>query len=483
MTRAPMRRRSGGVLTMRPRHDPAFRFVAALVAVGVLHVQALAQITVETGPDAEPTDPKSEPEIEGTRRVGVFVYPARDGEQNSARVLETLLRKEGRRLEGITVATGSAPAELTPSKDIEPLVDEGVKLLQNGNGSEAETKFAKALDELRRYRGTTDMRLLARALKGRGIARVLQGRKSDGRADMQASLNVWPNQQPTSYGYNLQVVETFKEVRNERASQRRGALKVTTTAEGAQVHLDGEVQGYTPVEVSDLHPGRHWIQASRDGYVRENAWIRVPSDETKTKELALKPRGDLQAYRRDRQRLRTAIHGRDAVREPLRTFRRRIRAEEILVVNAAQGDGGYTITGWYSSGPDAKLQEVDRSIARDASFLEHVRTTLSELLGAERAPDEAGAPLDPPEQDEESVVRQGGDGEGEELYIDPDATILQEDSGDADDEAVTRKWWFWTIIGGVGAGLVTGSVFLFSSAGGGSGPVGDVRIDLNQLGE
>ncbi len=64
-----------------------------------------------------------------------------------------------------------------------------------------------------------------------------------------------------------------------------GVLHVVTDPPGAEVSVDGEPRGSTPIELK-LPPGRHALRVDRDGYQPAVAHVRLPA------------RGDLEVSRR-----------------------------------------------------------------------------------------------------------------------------------------------------------------------------------------
>ena len=71
-------------------------------------------------------------------------------------------------------------------------------------------------------------------------------------------------------------------------------------------------------------------------------------------------------------------------------------------------------------------------------------------------------------------------GPGGDLIIDPNDPIFRTNNDD-DDDAITGKWWFWAVVGGVTAGLVGGGYALLSASGEGSGPAGQIVLDVGRL--
>ena len=70
------------------------------------------------------------------------------------------------------------------------------------------------------------------------------------------------------------------------APRKTGTLSVTSTPPGAQVIVDGKPRGVTPLELTDVAPGRHEVALkSTDGSVRRT--VTVATDKTVTIEEAI----------------------------------------------------------------------------------------------------------------------------------------------------------------------------------------------------
>ncbi|MGH9337606.1 MAG: PEGA domain-containing protein, partial [Vicinamibacteria bacterium] len=77
------------------------------------------------------------------------------------------------------------------------------------------------------------------------------------------------------------------EQRVEVAAERRvvraelvaalASLRVETNVPGARVLLDGEERGTTPLELSNLSPGRHQLEVSADGYETRTETVELES--------------------------------------------------------------------------------------------------------------------------------------------------------------------------------------------------------------
>ncbi|MGM0577337.1 MAG: PEGA domain-containing protein [Myxococcota bacterium] len=461
---------------LHPR-GKTYRTLAVLTAVGVFNLEMVAlmhgRLTLPTArAQAQPEAPARAAAEE--RRVALIVFPRRSADEGDAQVLQTLMRQEVERLKDVSVVTGSPdPAEDAQSVAAD-LVEAGFRALNVRDHVEAEARLSEAYEKLIRHTGPLDRRLMARALKGLGVARVMAGQMRAGKDMMRASLNLWPEQIPPEYGYTLDVLNAFKDVQRQRTEQASGSVDVVTEPAGAEVRIDGEVRGYSPVSVPDLAPGMHWVQAQLDGYVRQGSLVEVPSGEAEQVRYSLQARQDHDAYSDVMGDVQRRFGSRRVVGRANPKLIDMLRADDVLLVQVDPRGNGYRLTAWH--GDAEGVEQAKKTIQRDADFLSNIQSFLTATLGAELGAEEAALRLDAPPKS--SVLATGE--EEEDLYIDPDDPILKSPE-EEEEESVTSKWWFWAIVGGVAAGAVAGGVVLFSGTDAGSGPTGDITVDLHGL--
>lgn len=53
---------------------------------------------------------------------------------------------------------------------------------------------------------------------------------------------------------------------------------ITSNPSGSEIDIDGKILGVTPLSVSSLVPGEHSISLSRDGYIKKNINVILPSE-------------------------------------------------------------------------------------------------------------------------------------------------------------------------------------------------------------
>lgn len=407
------------------------------------------------------------------QRVAIFVFPNSSKAAGDAQVLQTLMREEITRLEGVRNVTGSPDPEVSAGTLVGASVEDGFRALNVRDHARAATVFSGAYDKLVRYTGPLDKRLLARTLKGLGVAKVMSGQIRAGQEMMTASLNLWADQLAPEYGYTLDVQNAFREAQRQHSENATGGLAVVTDPPGAEVSVGGKVRGYTPVAVPDLDAGLQWVQVSRDGYERLGAFVDIPSGDNAAQRFTLTARPDVAKYEDLIAKAEKSLTKRSLADDVIGPLRLLLGADSIIVLQLNSRGNSYDLRGWRGA---VSVEPLSTSIARDANFISNLQAFLGNALGTGLMPPEANLPLDSPPS--ASVLATGR--EEEDLYINPDDPILKSKQ-DAGGSSITKKWWFWVIVGGAVAGVTAGAVVLFSGNDSGSGPVGDIHVNLNRL--
>lgn len=443
-------------------------------AVAVVTMAAFAALTL-LGPRLGPgglalSGAAHAAERRPVRRVALFVMPDKRAGSGEAKVLRSLMREELRKLRGVVaVGANGDPAE-SAATAIGPGVEAGFRALNDREGDKAEALFKKAYDAISTYRGPLDKRLMARILKGYGVASAMTGRASNAEQMMGASLNLWPDQQASEYGWTMDTRTAFREVERSQAEAATGSVEISSDPDGAEVRIDGELKGFTPLEVKGLAAGQHWVEATIDGYYRGGQFVAVPAGDASIAHVpldAVPNRRTIDAALSNVQRL---IRGAQ-VAAPLGDVRRLAGADVVIAMEVDKVRGSYELSGWMlgSGGPPVR---VSGTFAEDANLLANLQGMLAKALGTEAGNDDELVVLDGPPQ---SSVMDGG-----EIYIDPNDPIFKEEQKKSG-EAITDTWWFWTIAGSAAVALVVGGILLFSGGDEGSGPAGSVVLDLHRV--
>lgn len=402
-----------------------------------------------------------------SKKVALFVLPKTKAAAGDAKVLQSVLRADLGRMVGIRPVSGSGEPPMSLAQLVVPSIETGFKALNESQVPAALDAFEKAYKDVTQYRGPVDRRLLARILKGLGSARIMSNNGEGGDEALDAGLNVWPNQQLSEYSWTADLRAAFNELQGRKAGQAPGSLEIEVDPEGAAIRVDGELKGFAPVTVSDLSAGRHWVEAQLDGYRWSGMFVEVPAGESAIHALELEPTAAQQVFDAQAKALEKGVP-KGAVSGPMADLQRTLGADIIIVLSVGTNGQSYNFDGWQRETGDP--QRVSKAIADDQQFSNNVRAWLASLVKTQPMADDSDLPLD-----SAPAIDLGGD-----LIIPPDAAFFP-GAKKKQEDSVTGKWWFWLIAGGVTAGLVGGGYALLSGADSGSGPTGNIVLNVNRL--
>lgn len=400
------------------------------------------------------------------RPIALFVQPKKARDAGAATVLQALLRKEVRGLAGVRLVVGSPePPRLLPQL-VGEQVEAAYRALNDKDNAGALKLFQQAFKTLEGYRGTLNKRMAARILKGLGVSLVLTNQIAQGTKYIRASLNLWPDQAAADYGWAPMAVNMFVEAQNRAAEGKVGSIDIVTEPPGAEVIVGGDVRGFTPITVTDVPTGLQWVSVQADGYKWAGGFVDVKHGEEASEGYALEPIEDAASYNTLMTRLKKK--GLKASKAPalLRGLTAFLSAQGVMYFQATQSRGEFVLDGWYFDG--SAPRKIRQTLGGD-ELLDQAQTLLANTLGAKSAEEEIPPPLDAPPAS--SVVTQDDD-------VTVDLTSLGGEK--VAEESVTGKWWFWAIVGGATAGVTAMLVALLSTSESGSGPVGNVVIDLHR---
>lgn len=417
--------------------------------------------------------------------LAVFVTPAKADAESDARLLEQFMRDQVATLEGATLVTGAGPGVTPPN--VADSVEAGYRMLNDYATAKPDAKpslagaitaFSGARDALVAHEGPlgeAGRRLLARTLKGLAVALATTGKNEEAQPLVRDSLNLWPEQSAMEYAWSKEAYTLFGFAAKMRESKKAGSLAIEAEP-GFRVVVDGRPRGYTPATVTDLAPGLHWVELSRDGYTTLGQSVEIGEGEEKKVALAPAARGDKEAFE---AALAKAAKARSAKRAagPLGDVMRITGAEALIVVRGEVKKGAFQLRGW-ASGAEPKPIKVE--IPRDASLRDNLQKLLTDTFGV--AAGGSGAPDPslggPPKT---SVFAEtGGAGEAGDKIADPE---VEEGEEGAESEAFYETWWFWTAVG-VGVAGATAGILVAVLGGEDEEPVvrtGTLEIDFGGL--
>lgn len=425
-----------------------------------------------------------QPALAQGRTVAAFVLPESKTQVQAATVMSSILREQMSKLEGIEVRTGAPAGNSQAAIEGERLANQGFAALNTGNKGGALEAFQKAFDVLAQNPGVGSIRLHARVAKGLGVASFLAGQTDKGKELIKRSLLLYPAQAAREYAYSVDTRNMYEFAKRQISELQRGSIEVRSTPDGAEVFVDGSFKGYTPITVQEMPAGSHLVEVVKDGYLRWSTAALVPEGGRVPTEAVLTASPSRSELNSALSSAGKAIGNDGRFGTAASQLMAVVDAREALVVTASLGATGFVLNGHFVN-LAGQVKPVSKTIARDANFYTNIEKFLASTLGAApRALSKVDGLGEPPKETVETVMKESSS-TGADVAIDPDSPLFQiEDKKDED--SITDKWWFWTIIG-VGAAAIAGTVTAIVLTTGdddsGSGAVGNLSITLERFGD
>lgn len=314
------------------------------------------------------------------------------------------------------------------------LISDAQSLLKKAMGrydalefKKARAVFSKAVTILRRVLtsgGSADTYI--QAMHYLAAAALYDGDRKSALMYFSEAVSFAPHQEPSRGIFPPDLFEVFEEARS--ASVASGSLKVQCSPP-AEVTLNREVVGATPLVIKDLRPGRYFVRVRRAGYEADAQWIKVASGATAEFRTELPSVEHLERFRTVIGEVSREL---DAPNPGAAVRRLQEMLSENSVILVSMADDGIHVQ-WAEGNRWTKKYvgkvERDGELAFARQFLA-VPTLLAEQPGCMR-------------NDQCPTGRQCVRG----------ACVQAEAS-----TPLYKKWWFWTIVGTAVAGGTLGAV-------------------------
>lgn len=464
-------------LVVTRRRHRAFSVIAMTLVVGMVQYYASGLLGFSGGAQAQ---------TNSQRGLAIFVNPASENDAPAASAVSSLLRGVADRLAplGIKRSMLSAPETMGKLAEVSALVQQGRSALIEKNFQSALDLYMKAAKGLNSIPGAADRALTAKVYKGLGIAYLSNGKNVEAKENVKRALTIYPGQKQSEYAYSLGAKNLFAQVQREAQGTDKGSLSVVTEPGNAEVYVDFEFRGFSPLVVEDLFAGEHLLNVYSDGYMSSAGQILIAgsgeTDEMVVPLTALAGAKDLSTT--VTSLINTAARG-QIPKVGLDRVASMTGATDILALNVAMTAEGFKLVGVYRGAQGPQL--IDRIIVQDEQTIPNIQAVLSEMIGFAPAMESALEPLEPPPVAvPEASKNFSGDtdamADGEDLIIDPNSPIFKDTAPKAEQESVVGKWWFWTALV-VGLGAIAGATYWGVTSGGdssSSGPTGGLSINL-----
>ena len=302
------------------------------------------------------------PALAETRKVAaaaVALEPALEGEAALATAaLEASLGRDARVSAVSLVGVARGGPDERRSK-----ADEAGKLLPLAvdafDGMEFATALLKARAAIALYEESDlreSMGALLDAISIEALALFAQGKKNDAKTAMNRLLLLKPDYKWNPARLTPEASRLCDEVRSKLRSRPKGSLEVRTQPVSALVFVDGVLRGTSPLALTDLVAGSHYVTAYAAGYaVAQEKGFAGPGGATA---LTLSPLADGQRLLALLQGLRDAP-GPDAAG----ALARWAKADEVLAVALKSSSRGLTASAQRVDAKGHLIAKAEKALA------------------------------------------------------------------------------------------------------------------------
>lgn len=134
-----------------------------------------------------------------------------------------------------------------------------------------------------------DFKKVAETLMLLGAVHILRGDERGGTQVLEQAINVFGQVEPDPRVFNPAMRAQFSQVAAKLASRPGGTLSVATTPGYAEVFVDGQFSGISPVAVQNVSEGRHFVRLRKEGMRPVGKVMQVISRNETTDSAQLRP--------------------------------------------------------------------------------------------------------------------------------------------------------------------------------------------------
>jgi hypothetical protein len=242
-------------------------------------------------------DARAEPATNSKRQViGVIVLPAEDADAADARsikrgIMEAFKGDSSEALVDPFRLMSSRPRNIT--EETKEYLDRGLAALQEGRYHEAIVPLKSALQKMHDSLAQVPKVQLADAICHLAAAYLGAGRMAPAQQTLQWLLAWRPRHSlQLRVGNPIDWTETVHRMRDWQAKAPLGSVQITSEPSRAELFIDGRRMGPTPIFVSNLTVGTHYLTLRLEGYQRVVRSIQVQLRE-QTLQVQLLPQQDV----------------------------------------------------------------------------------------------------------------------------------------------------------------------------------------------
>jgi hypothetical protein len=407
----------------------------------------------------------------------VLVVPAKTKDAEMASALERVLARSASRLELVRSFELSPVAGEEEETKAKTLIEEALRALLLRTPKRATERVTAAQALLASQPNAGGSRLFARLAKAQGLIALQKNDLIGARDQITRSLVLFPRQTEEEYvAYGSQAKELFAASKQTLSAAPSGDIEVGKKAAGAEIWVDSVYRGRAPAKIEELVAGEHRVALRLSGMVGDRRFIRVEPGKSTLYDVDLEPASfhdDLESGRK----VVAANFGQPSVVEDrIRELRNQIGVDQILVVRASFAKASTTLSGYFL-GSDGVFKKVKGELQKNEDYFEEAAKFVASGGGAKLLADPEKAPLD--QRTSVVVASETKTSDAARRDIDPNEEMFKTDK-DIEDP-ITKKWWFWTAVGG-GVALigVVGFILASQDTVGPEGATGTVKVNLHK---
>jgi tetratricopeptide (TPR) repeat protein len=242
------------------------------------------------------------------------------------------------------------------------------------------------------------------------------------------------------------LIEIFENVRQEVATLPPCVMQVNSAPAGAEIYLNGIFKGVTPLKLSGVPAGTHFLRLEKDGYLPWGRRVEFLPASDETVEGRLQAGPQLPVWEKHRQSVLPVLAA-DPPKAPLIELGTWLRAEKLVVASATQRRDELLLQAaliQLAPPKQLSLRQIELNIT-SPNFLNQLDAFFSSLYR------QVDIPLDKTPGEKPSLAVATGkcnsDSDcsmGEVCDMGSGRCIPYAPRG----QAFYEKWWFWTLVGG-----------------------------------
>jgi hypothetical protein len=404
-----------------------------------------------------------------------MALPQRNSDAKAAKLLQVLLRDNARRLQSSRLVLPSGLRGVHSLAEAEGLLNQGAALLRANKFTEAQPVYEQAQSLLENSLTVPEPRLMARLYKGLSICQWIAKDRDTARKNAQKSLLFWSEQTDTEWSYNLEAARLYRDVKVGWSTSPPGQLMIESQPSGADVYVNGKHLGFAPVEIARSEAATHHILVAADGFVAQQKWIDVQSEQVSPILVRLDPVSDRVKLNRATKSFRRVAYRVDRTESHVKNIAAvHGGAEAMLVLSVRSAGGTFTVAGTYWRDGEG-FKPVKEKFKLDAYLEGNIGGLVHTLVGLDYSNELE--PLEPPVAPRLKGPNVNGLTEGGETYIEGSGDLFNEDRT-KEEASIYNQWWFWAGSAVLVGGIIT-AVVVVAGGSGSKAPTGTISIDFN----